>query len=139
MLKYYYILCIDAVTFVRRREKNDKIIFLPMAYVTFAMIFNLFTLSFVLDFLGLKINFMALGYHLLLLFGIDKGKLGGALTALIILLFNYLTIFRDGKIEYLIQKYPNYNGKVFIPYFLISTIVPMLVLVVWFVYAKYMQ
>lgn len=138
MLKYYYILWVDAVTSIKKKGKDETIL-LSLSSITSAMICNLLTLSFILDFLGLKINFMALGYHLLLLFGVNKGKLGGALTALVILLFNYFTIFRNNKIERLIEKYPSYNGKIFIPYILLSILVPMLVLVIWFVYAKYLQ
>lgn len=140
MLKYYYIFWVDAVTFVRRKEKNEKIIFLPLAYVTAAMGINLFVLSiFLLDFWGLKINLLALGNYLLSLVGIDNGKLGSGLTTLMIFLFNYLTVFRNNKIERLIKKYPNYNGKIFISYFLCSVLIPIFVLVVSFVYVRYLQ
>ena len=45
-------------------------------------------------------------------------------------IINYLLIFRNKRYEKLLKKYPYYNGKLFVVYFTISMMLPILLL--WF-------
>lgn len=138
MLKYYYILWVDAVLLIRRRKKNEGILE-PLSIMTIPLIMNIWCFNFLLFFFGIKINLLRLGHYFLSFLGIENRFFGICIGYLIIIWFNYFIIFKDDKIECLIQKYPNYNGKIAIPYFLISILVPMFVLVVSFVYVKYVR
>jgi len=44
------------------------------------------------------------------------------------LAINYLLIFRKKKYKELLKKYPYYNGKLFIVYFVVSMMLPVLLL-----------
>jgi glycosyltransferase involved in cell wall biosynthesis len=53
------------------------------------------------------------------------------------IMVNYLLIFRNQRYDKLIKKYPFYNGKLFMTYFLLSLGLPLLIL--WggiFLYSK---
>ncbi|CEN41084.1 conserved membrane hypothetical protein [Capnocytophaga cynodegmi] len=127
MLKYYYTLWVDAVLFIRKKKKN-KDIFYPLVIMVPPLAFNVLCLSFLLDFLGIKVNILNVGNYFLSLLGIYNNFLGTCIGCIVILYPNYLLIFKGNKIEFLIEKYPNYNGKLFILYWLVSTFVPLLII-----------
>ena len=54
-----------------------------------------------------------------------------------VVIINYFLIFRDKRYEKLVQKYPYYNGKLFIGYFLISLFLPILLLGIGIIYTNY--
>ncbi|CEN41804.1 conserved membrane hypothetical protein [Capnocytophaga cynodegmi] len=127
MLKYYYTLWVDAVLFIRKKKKS-KDIFYPLVIMVPPLVFNVLCLSFLLDFLGIKVNILNVGNYFLSLLGIYNNFLGTCIGCIVILYPNYLLIFKGNKIEFLIEKYPNYNGKLFILYWLVSTFVPLLII-----------
>ncbi|CEN32418.1 conserved membrane hypothetical protein [Capnocytophaga cynodegmi] len=127
MLKYYYTLWVDAVLFIRKKKKN-KDIFYPLVIMVPPLAFNVLCLSFLLDFLGIKVNILNVGNYFLSLLGIYNNFLGTCIGCIVILYPNYLLIFKGNKIEFLIEKYPNYNGKLFILYWLVSTFVLLLII-----------
>lgn len=43
-------------------------------------------------------------------------------------IMNYLLILRNKRYEKLLEKYPYYNGKLFVSYFLISLLLPIILL-----------
>lgn len=125
--KYYYTLWVDAVLFIRKKKKS-KDIFYPLVIMVSPLAFNVLCLSFLLDFLGIKVNILNVGNYFLSLLGIYNNFLGTCIGCIVILYPNYLLIFKGNKIEFLIEKYPNYNGKLFILYWLVSTFVPLLII-----------
>jgi hypothetical protein len=52
-------------------------------------------------------------------------------------ILNYVLIFRKMRYEKLIEKYPYYNGKLSIRYFLISLFLPVILLIAGIIYTKY--
>jgi hypothetical protein len=44
------------------------------------------------------------------------------------IIMNYLLIFRNKRYEKLLEKYPYYDGKLFVSYFLISLLLPIVLL-----------
>jgi hypothetical protein len=59
---------------------------------------------------------------------------GNALSFLVLfvlpcIVFNYLLIFGNGRYTKLLERYPYHNGKLFLAYFLLSLVLPMIVLV----------
>lgn len=125
--KYYYTLWVDAVLFIRKKKKS-KDIFYPLVIMVSPLAFNVLCLSFLPDFLGIKVNILNVGNYFLSLLGIYNNFLGTCIGCIVILYPNYLLIFKGNKIEFLIEKYPNYNGKLFILYWLVSTFVPLLII-----------
>lgn len=69
MLKYYYTLWVDAVLFIRKKKKS-KDIFYPLVIMVPPLAFNVLCLSFLLDFLGIKVNILNVGNYFLSLLGI---------------------------------------------------------------------
>lgn len=69
MLKYYYTLWVDAVLFIRKKKKS-KDIFYPLVIMVPPLVFNVLCLSFLLDFLGIKVNILNVGNYFLSLLGI---------------------------------------------------------------------
>ena len=53
------------------------------------------------------------------------------LFVLPIFIINYLLIFRKKRYEKLIEKYPSYNGKLAIPYIVISIMLPTVLLLIF--------
>jgi len=49
---------------------------------------------------------------------------------------NYLLIFRGKRYEKLLKKYPNYNGKLFAFYFLISLFLPVALIWIGIIFSK---
>lgn len=138
MLKYYYKFWVDTVLFIRKKQKNEDNLN-PLFMMAVPLTLNIFFLNLLLDFLGKKINILGIPHQFLSFLGIQNRFLGIIIGLFLILLPHYLLIFKGGKIENLIQKYPHYNGNFFISYFLITTIIPFIAFVAWFVYAKYLQ
>lgn len=126
ILKYYYILWVDAVWYIRRKEKDSNTIFFPLVYMAAPLFCNIFSLTFLLDFVGIKINLIGIGNYLLSLINIHHKHLGVILTCFLVCITNYFVIFKDNKIDFLMEKYPNSKGKIFIPYLLISIFGPIL-------------
>lgn len=136
MLKYYYILWVDAVYYIRKKWKDENGIFLSLVITSFLIPFNIVTLNGIFYFLGFKINFLDFGHYLVSLFGIQNtsNRISGMFFMGLIYLINYILIFRNGKINNLMEKYPHQNGRIFIWYAFISIIVPFSVFIVYFLY-----
>ena len=52
------------------------------------------------------------------------------------LIANYFFIFRNKKYLKLVDRYPNYNGKLVIPYIIISFFLPVLLLLIGFIFFR---
>jgi|SRR5690606_2282600 len=50
---------------------------------------------------------------------------------------NYLLIFRNSRYKKLLVRYPYYNGKLFIAYFLISMLLPIVLLLIAIIFFSY--
>ncbi|MCD6068925.1 MAG: hypothetical protein K0S33_3751 [Bacteroidetes bacterium] len=55
---------------------------------------------------------------------------GIVLFALPVVLMNYFLIFHNHRYKQLQQKYPYYKGKLFMTYFLVSLLLPLVLLIV---------
>lgn len=115
-------------SFYKKKEKKQRYILSISHNGSPPLVFNVLCLSFLLDFLGIKVNILNVGNYFLSLLGIYNNFLGTCIGCIVILYPNYLLIFKGNKIEFLIEKYPNYNGKLFILYWLVSTFVPLLII-----------
>ncbi len=52
-------------------------------------------------------------------------------------LLNYLLIFRRKRFEKLLKIYPYHNGRLFLVYFLISMLLPIIILMTGMLWARY--
>ena len=52
------------------------------------------------------------------------------------LLVNYLLIFRGDRYETIVDRYPSHQGKLFLTYFIISLMLPMVLIVVGMIWVR---
>lgn len=97
MLKYYYTLWVDAVIYVRKREKDDQMTFLPIVYMTSVLFFNIGTILFLLLLFEIKIELRKGLYQVFPIVGIHNKKMMITVIFFAICLFFYFTIFRGKK------------------------------------------
>lgn len=132
MLNGYYKIWVDCMIRVKSQPTNKQNwIRISMILMTISMAFNLclimvllqkyvfgyFFYTIKLDFLPRQVDYVL--NFIILFFGPCAG-------------LNYLLIFRKKRYEELLEKYPYYNGKLFLIYFLISIWVPVILVAVKF-------
>jgi hypothetical protein len=128
MLGLYYRIWTDSIKKAQLRPgDNNNWQAMCNGYMSFAMAFNFIVITTVLEkfYFGhsfYKINLPLVEGHIESLFNYM------VLYFLPCLFLNYLLIFRNKRYENLIIKYPYYEGKLFLAYFLISVLLPILLL-----------
>ena len=130
MLGIYYRIWVDCILRARSRPANEQN--WPkgtMFFMTISMAFNLVLIMIVFqqyvlgyffywinaDFLPRQINYI---FNFIILF------------LLPCLGLNYFLIFRNKHYEKLLKRYPYYNGKLFLIYFLSSILLPIILMLV---------
>lgn len=106
-----------------------------MISMTLAMAFNLVLVMTILE------KFVFKGYFYKIEFSYLPVRVNNVISYLILFilpcaLMNYLLIFRNDRYEKLLNKYPYYNGKLFISYFLISMFLPIILMWAGIVFSK---
>lgn len=121
-MKFYYILFSDAINKILTVEKSkDMWKFYTLIYISFAMGFNLFMLSFILHDLSiLRIETIELKLNITSIYFIDSFLSYGIVYLFPFLILNYFLIFYKDKYKEIIVKYKHYNGKVISWYYVIS-------------------
>jgi hypothetical protein len=132
----YYRIWVDSITRLRSRESNkDNWQIKGMITMSVAMTFNFILLMAILQRNILGCYFYKLSIPFL------SNIEDNVLTILVLfflpcVLINYLLIFRGKKYEKLLGKYPYYNGKLFLGYFLVSLFLPIILLWIGIFLAK---
>lgn len=124
----YYRIWVDSIIRLRSIETNkDNWKIKGMISMSLAMTFNLILLMSVI-----QRNILGNYFYKLTLPFLSNIE-NDILTILILfflpcLIINYLLILRSNRYEKLLLKYPYYNGKLFIFYFLVSLFLPIILL-----------
>ncbi|PVD50038.1 hypothetical protein DC498_22220 [Terrimonas sp.] len=98
-----------------------------MIFMTLAMAFNFVLIMTILE------KFILRNYFYKIDIPFFPVRVNNVLTYVILFilpcaLINYLLIFRNRRYEKLLNKYPYYNGKLFISYFVISMFLPIVLM-----------
>ena len=128
MLGVYYRIWVDCIIRAKSRPANKEN--WPrgtMIFMTLSMALNLVLLMVILQqymlgyfFYMINIDFLPRQVEYLFNFAI--------LFFLPCLALNYFLIFRNNRYKKLLQKYPYYNGNLFLIYFLISILLPIILM-----------
>jgi len=132
----YYRIWVDCILRARQNPANrDSWIEVSMLIMTLAMAFNFILLMTILETHVFKRT----------VYDLEVSFLPGPINSLLdfILLYflpcltiNYLLIYRNKRYLKLIERYPFYNGKLVIPYFLISFMLPVVLLLVGIIFFR---
>ena len=129
MMGIYYRIWVDCIKRARSIPKNKQNwAWGCLFFGTISMAFNLVLIMFVLQ-------KYVLGYFFYVLIMDFLPRQIDYLLNFLILFFlpcmglNYLLIFKKNRYEELLKKYPYYNGKLFLTYFIISIFLP--IILVW--------
>lgn len=136
MLKFYYTLWVDAVVYLRNKEKDNKTFFLAIIQMTVALFLNIGTILFTLLFFNIKFELKKGLQQTFSLIGIYNQKLISATIFFVFFFLHYLIIFRENKIEQLIEKYPYRQGKIYKMYVIISVLLFFLPLLLMYIKEK---
>jgi hypothetical protein len=106
-----------------------------MIFMTFAMSSNFILIITIIEMYVLKRTIYTINLSFL------PERANSVLTYLILFilpcfLINYLLIFRNKRYKKLLKRYPNYNGKLAIPYFAISMMLPVVLLLIGFIFFR---
>jgi hypothetical protein len=121
-MKWYYILIADTIYKMKSDSwKKDSFLFYTILFISFAIGFNFFMLSFILhDFNILKIESIQVSLNTTGFYFIDSFLSYAVVYLFPFLILNYFLIFHKDKYKEIIIKYKHYNGKLFSWYFVIS-------------------
>jgi hypothetical protein len=136
-MSLYYKIWSDCITRLRSLPKNqDNWQIKSMVIMSTSMTFNLILLMMVLQ----REVFGHFFYEINLpsLTGFENY----AITMLVLYLspcviINYLLIFRKKRYIKIMEKYPYYNGKLSLGYFLISLFLPIVLMWIGIIYTRY--
>lgn len=127
-MRIYYRIWVDCITRLRSQNTNSNNWQIKsMIMMSTAMVFNLVLVMIIVQKHILGFYFYELNTPLL------SGHGNYILTILILyispcVIVNYLLIYRGKKYEKLLEKYPNYNGKLILTYILTSMFLPIILL-----------
>lgn len=125
MFNWYYVLWCDAINFTRSNAKFIGIWKLhTLGFISFFMAINLMFISMLFK-VEINIHFIAIGnsktlndfFGFMILFFLPP------------LLLNYILIFSKNQWERIRKDYKSYNGKVYKLYYILSIVLPILVLI----------
>jgi len=128
MLGFYYRIWVDCIKRVKMQPENKgDWQTITMFFMTMSMSANFVLLMTFLEKSVFKYYFYKVDFSFL------PKRLNNLLAYLFLfilpcLMINYFLIFRKKRYKKLIQKYPYYNGKLFITYFTISLFLPIVLL-----------
>lgn len=124
----FYRIWVDSMTRLMSRETNkDNWQIKGMITMSVAMTFNFILLMVI-------IQRNILGYYFYKLSIPFLSNIENNILTILVLFFlpcviiNYMLIFRGKRYEKLLEKYPYYNGELFLVYFLVSLFLPILLL-----------
>jgi hypothetical protein len=128
VLDWYYKTWVDGII-IMRSVPNNKFLwkFYVMVFMTMAMFANLLTIITIIQ-RTTGTNFYSLHIHFF-----KDPKINSHIDfficfLLLPLLINYFLIFRNNRYEILITKYKFYGGKLFLPYTVLSYIIPFIII-----------
>lgn len=128
-MKLYYLIWVDCIVKARSKEGNEKTWpFLTMTMMSLPMVVDmmLFMTIFERDILGrsfYNLNVSGFSEYTNKVFSFV------ILFALPCVIINYVLIFRKNRYEKLIKKYTYYQGNLFLAFFLISMLAPIILIV----------
>ncbi len=115
----------DCIERARRQPANKENWQIgSMIFMTLPMAFNFILIMTILE------KFVLKNYFYKIYFSFLPVRVNNVLSYIFLFILpcvvvNYLLIFRNKRYEKLLKKYPYYNGKLFITYFLISLMLPI--------------
>ena len=136
MISFYYRIWVD---FIKRAKKNpansDNWQWGCMIFMTLAMASNFILIVTILETHVLKRTFYTIDFSFL------PERANSILSYLILFILpcwviNYLLIFRNKRYLKLLERYPDYNGKLSISYLLISLWLPIILLSIGFIFFR---
>jgi len=128
MIGLYNRIWVDCIIRARLQEKNrhnwKSVTFI---FMTLAMTFNFVLIMTILEKFVLRIYFYKIDFPYL------PTRVNNILSYLFLFILpcgivNYLLIFKNRRYEKLVKKYPYCNGRLFITYFAISMMLPIVLL-----------
>ncbi len=128
MLGLYYRIWVDCIKRARQQPANrENWPVGTMISMTLAMSFNFILIMTLLEKFVFKKYFYKIDFEFL------PGRINNVLAFIFLfilpcLIINYLLIFMNKRYEKLLKRYPYYIGKLFIIYFLISMMFPIILL-----------
>ena len=136
IMDIYYQIWVDCLLRMKAQEKNkpnDWKVW-SMIMMSVAMMLNLMLFMSILQEDILSISFYYTNFPI-------PDKYNGVfdtllLFALPVVVVNYLLIFRNKKYEKLIEKYPYRNGKLAVPYVVISLLLPVVLVFILVVFIQ---
>jgi hypothetical protein len=137
MLGLYYRIWVDCIQRAKRQASNNQESWqtITMLFMTLSMSANFILIMTILE----KSVFQTYFYKIDLSFLPTRiNNVLGYLFLFILpcALINYLLIFRKKRYQKLLVKYPYYNGNLFLAYFLISMLLPIILLWVGIIFFK---
>lgn len=137
MLGVYYRIWVDCIQRAKKQASNNQESWqtITMLFMTLSMSANFILIMTVLEKSVFKTYFYKIDIPSL---PTRLNNVFGYLFLFILpcVLINYLLIFRKKRYQKLLLKYPYYNGKLFLAYFLISMLVPIILLWVGIIFFK---
>ena len=136
MLGVYYRIWVDCIIRARQQPANERNWKSgTMFSMTIAMAANFVLIMTILEKSVFKVYFYKIDFSFL------PTRINNVLAYLFLfilpcILVNYLLIFRKNRYQKLLLKYPYYNGKLFLTYFLTSMLLPILLLWVGIIFFK---
>lgn len=136
MLNLYYLIWVDCIQRAKKQSINkENWQTITMIFMTLPMSANFVLLMTILEKKVIHEYFYKIDFSFL---SIRINNLLSYLFLFILpcFLINYLLIFRKGRYKNLLVKYRYYGGKIFLAYFLISMLVPIILLWVGIIFYK---
>lgn len=128
MLGLYYRIWVDCIKRARLQPANrENWPVGTMISMTLAMSFNFILIMTLLEKFVFKKYFYKIDFEFLPV-RVNNVLAHIFLFILPCVIINYLLIFMNKRYEKLLKKYPYYNGKLFLVYFLISMMLPIILL-----------
>lgn len=128
MLSLYYKLWVDCIVRIRQQPENKHNWHTKaMTFMTLAMSANFIFIMTILEKYVFQIYFYKIDFSFL------PTRLNNLLAYIFLFIFpclvlNYILVFRKKRYENLIERYKYHNGKLFLVYFLISLLLPIVIL-----------
>ena len=138
-MRLYYKIWVDLIVRARMQPENRNQWKLGcMIFMTIAMAANLLLLMTFLELYVLKSYSLKLSITFLPRF-VSNVISYIVLIILPCVLINYFLIFRNAKYQKLINRYTNYNGKLFLGYFFTSMFFPLFLILIAFIRQKFVN
>jgi hypothetical protein len=128
MLGIYYRIWVDCIKRGKSQPPNKyNWPIASMIFMSSAMVLNFALVMVILERNVLGHSFYSIRFPLLSQY-LNNAVSFFILFVLPVIIINYLLIFRKKRYKKLLKRYPYYNGKLFITYFLVSILTPIVLL-----------